>query len=62
MAELLGVKAAYSYFPYPLENLSGKLFFTGDSVIVSDLISQVNDCKITLNGQVTACDTETTNI
>lgn len=57
-AELLGVEAAYRQFPYPLKNLSGKLFFTNDSVTVSEVISQVNDRKITLNGRVTASDTE----
>ncbi|MDD5063760.1 MAG: hypothetical protein PHQ35_03235 [Phycisphaerae bacterium] len=57
-AELLGGEAAYRQFPYPLKNLSGKLLFADDSVIVSDVISQVNDCKITLNGKVTACSAE----
>lgn len=56
--ELLGVEAAYGDFPYPLKNLSGKLLFANDSVTVSDVISQVNDCKITLSGGVTACSTE----
>jgi hypothetical protein len=32
--------------------------FAHDSVTVSDVISQVNGCKITLNGKVTACSTE----
>ncbi|MFA5251179.1 MAG: hypothetical protein WC454_01165 [Phycisphaerae bacterium] len=56
--KLLGVEAAYRHFPYPLKNLSGKLLFANDSVTVSDVTSQVNDCKITLNGQVTACSAE----
>ena len=58
LVELLGIEAAYSQFPYPLKNLSGSLFFTNDNVTVSDVISQVNGCKITLNGKVTACSTE----
>jgi len=58
VVELLGVEAAYCHFPYPLKNLSGRLLFTHDSITVSDVISQVNGCKITLNGKVTACSTD----
>ncbi|MBN1391939.1 MAG: hypothetical protein JW947_03950 [Sedimentisphaerales bacterium] len=57
-AELLGAEAAYCQFPYPLKNLSGSLLFTRDSVIVSDLMSQSDSCKIILNGKVTGCDTD----
>ncbi len=57
VVELLGVEAAYRHFPYPLKNLSGRLLFAHDSITVSDVISQVNDRKITLNGEVTACST-----
>jgi hypothetical protein len=56
--KLLGVEAAYSHFPYPLKNLSGRLVFTRDSMTISDVISQVNDCKITLNGKITAYSTD----
>jgi hypothetical protein len=58
LVKLLGVKAAYRHFPYPLKNLSGRLLFAHDNVTVSDVISQVNGCKITLNGKVTAYTTE----
>jgi len=58
VVELLGVEAAYHHFPYPLKNLSGKLLFTNDSITISDVISQVNDRKITLNGKVTAYSTD----
>jgi hypothetical protein len=58
MVELLGVEAAYRHFPYPLKNLSGRLLFAHDGVTVSDVISQANGCKITLNGKVTAYTTE----
>ena len=51
--KLLGVEAAYHNFPYPLKNLSGTLSFADDSVNVSDVISQQNDCKITLSGKIT---------
>lgn len=58
LVKLLGVEAAYRQFPYPLKNLSGRLFFAGDSVTVSDVVSQVNGCKITLNGKITDCRAE----
>ena len=58
VVELLGAEAAYRHFPYPLKNLSGRLLFAHDSMIVSDVISQVNGRKITLNGKVTACSTD----
>jgi hypothetical protein len=56
--KLLGVEAAYSHFPYPLRNLSGRLVFTKGSMNISDVISQVNDCKITLNGNIIAYSTD----
>jgi hypothetical protein len=55
--ELLDVEAAYHRFPYPLKNLTGNLIFDRDSIIVSDVVSQLNGSKITLNGKVTACST-----
>lgn len=58
MVELLGVEAAYRHFPYPLKNLSGRLLFTHDMTIISDVISQVNGRKITLNGKVTDRSTD----
>jgi hypothetical protein len=58
LVKLLGVEAAYRQFPYPLKNLSGRLLFAHDSVTVSDVVSQVNDCKITLNGKITAYTTD----
>jgi len=51
--ELLDAQAAYKSFPYPLRNLTGKLFFDRDSVLVSDVVSQAEGCKITFNGNVT---------
>ena len=34
VAELLDVDAKYSRFPYPLENLTGKLFLDPDTIVV----------------------------
>ena len=53
VVELRGAEAIYRHFPYPLKNLTGKLSFDGDGVILSDVVSQVNERKITLNGQIT---------
>jgi len=47
-----GAEAAYKHFPYPLKNLTGRLFFENGNVIFSDLVSQVNDCKLTINGRM----------
>ena len=49
---LLGTEAVYKHFPYPLKNLTGRLFFEHGNVTFSDVVSQVNDCKITINGEV----------
>ena len=58
VVELLGAQAVYQNFPYPLKNLAGRLLFDRDSIIVSDVVSQYNGSKITLNGTVTACRTD----
>jgi hypothetical protein len=50
--ELRGAEAVYRRFPYPLKNLTGRLFFEHGNVIFSDVVSQANECKITLNGEV----------
>jgi len=58
VVNLLGVDAQYRRFPYPLRNLTGKLFFDRDSVIVSDVLSQVEGRRITLNGRVAGRGTD----
>jgi hypothetical protein len=50
--KLIGAEALYRHFPYPLKNLEGSLFFDGSTIVVSDVVSQVNLQKITLNGKV----------
>lgn len=55
---LLEANAAYSSFPYPLKNLTGALLFSYDTVAASELVSETNDTKITINGQATACRTD----
>lgn len=56
--ELLGVEAVCRYFPYPLKSLTGILLFDQDGITVSDLVSQSDEGKITLNGKITACGTD----
>ncbi|MCP4609283.1 MAG: hypothetical protein GY845_11275 [Planctomycetes bacterium] len=50
--ELRGAEAVYRSFPYPLKNLTGRLFFEHGNVIFSDVVSQAGECKITINGEV----------
>ncbi len=50
--KLHDAEAAYRHFPYPLKNLTGRLFFERGNIIFSDVVSKVNECKITLNGEV----------
>ena len=52
--ELRGVEAIYRHFPYPLNNLTGKILFDRDRITFLDVISQLNERKITVNGEVTA--------
>ena len=56
--ELRGVGAIYQHFPYPLENLSGKLSFEGNEVIFSNIVSKVNERQITVNGQIKTHSTD----
>ncbi|MHC4486868.1 MAG: hypothetical protein ACYS4T_16945 [Planctomycetota bacterium] len=56
--ELHSAEAIYRNFPYPLKNLTGKVSFDSDGVIFSDVVSQVNECKITLNGEIRAPGTD----
>ncbi len=51
VVELLGTEATYRHFPYPLKNLAGKLFFDRDGITFSDVVSQVNERKIVVNGK-----------
>jgi len=56
--ELLGAEAKYRHFPYPLKNLTGRLLFDRDNITVSDVVSQFNGHRITLNGKATALGTD----
>ena len=50
--ELHGSEAVYRHFPYQLQNLTGRLLFNRNKVIFSDVVSQVSQRKIILNGEI----------
>ena len=50
--ELHGAEAVYRNFPYPLQNLTGRLVFNKNKVSFLDVLSQVSQRKITLNGKI----------
>jgi len=49
----VGAGAVCRYFPYPLENLTGNIVFNDQNIIISDIISNVDDLKIMINGEIT---------
>jgi len=50
--ELLGSEAVYRQFPYQLKNLTGKLLFYSNKILFSNVISQVNERKINIDGLI----------
>lgn len=58
IVEPRGAEAVYRHFPYPLKNLSGRIIFEHGNVTFSNLVSQVNDSKININGWVTTGSTD----
>ncbi len=58
VADLHDAEALYKHFPYPLKNITGRLFFNKGDVIFSDIVSQLNGSKITLNGKVTGANSD----
>ena len=54
---LKDVAAIYTGFPYPLRNLTGKVVFDSDRVIVSDVVTHTGP-TISLDGQVTETNTD----
>ncbi len=52
LVQLRGANAVYQHFPYPLDNLTGELAFAGDKVLFSDVVSQTEQRKITINGEI----------
>ncbi len=54
VVDLDGAGALYEHFPYPLENLTGRVIVEGDQVTLKDVVSRYegDDRVITLNGSV----------
>ena len=50
--ELHGAEAVYRNFPYPLQNLTGRLSFNKNKVSFLNVVSQVSQRKITLDGKI----------
>jgi hypothetical protein len=59
--ELHDAVATYEKFPYPLKNLNGDLMFEADDITVSNLVSQYDGRKISLNGTVKKRSTDRPN-
>ncbi len=59
--ELRGTEAVCRRFPYPLKNLTGRLFFEQGNIKFSDVVSRVDECKITINGEVVT-DTDNNSV
>ncbi len=51
--KLHDVAAAYEKFPYPLESLTGELYFDNESIVASDLISRAGGRWIKVDGRIT---------
>jgi len=51
--KLLGAQAVYEGFPYPLNNLTGTVFFDDKGTTFSDVVSQFADRTITISGRIT---------
>jgi hypothetical protein len=58
VVELLGTEAKYEHFPYPLKNLSGKLFFDEGGITFSNVVSQVGEKEIVVNGKAITAGTD----
>ena len=50
--DLMGTDARYTGFPYPLENLTGRLIFNDRDIEVVNIVSQVGERRIHVNGEV----------
>ncbi len=55
--DLANVNSTYRHFPYPLDNLTGNLFFDYNSIKVTNLNSKKLSSDININGRVVDTDT-----
>jgi hypothetical protein len=51
--DLLGAQAVYQHFPYPLNNLTGRVYVEPDRLTLTNVISQYEGRRIMLSGHVT---------
>lgn len=51
--DMLGGRASYLHFPYPLENITGRVIIGPQEVTLINLVSGTDESSITLNGKVT---------
>ena len=56
--DLLDAQAIYQHFPYPLKNLTGKVYVEPGTLELAQVVSQYDGRRITLNGQITGTETE----
>jgi len=57
-AQLINASVICQYFPYPMKNFSGTVRATQDTFELTNLSSQHNGSRITLNGLITETDTK----
>jgi hypothetical protein len=55
--DLRGVNATYEKFPYPLQDMTGGIYFDRERVLVTDVVASGQGRRIRLDGQVTDRDT-----
>ncbi len=51
--DLRGVDAAYEKFPYPLQDMTGGVYFDRERILVTDVVASGQEHRIRLDGQVT---------
>jgi hypothetical protein len=56
--KLLDAEAVYERFPYPLNNLTGRLSFDNEGVTFADVASQYGPRTITINGKIANHNTD----
>ncbi len=56
--ELLGASAVYQHFPYPLKNMTGRVFLDSDRFVLDNVVSKYDGKTIALNGEVTETSSE----
>lgn len=58
IVDLLDAQAVYQHFPYPLKNLTGKVYIEPGTLELDQVVSQYDGRSIILNGKITGTETE----